>query len=382
VEKSEQIELSSLIFGHELPAAEGARTLADRFLRAPAVPEEPAPAASKTETMDSLLDAGSIGGAGEPEGRGRMASWIEARPLSPPAPPQRVPAHVPSFVPTIVTLAQQLREELAQSLHSLMSLNPSRREALSRHLAWLAGEPAPAAGESLRRWIEGPRSPAQNDALRAYLEEIALVWLGQAILLKAWSDKGVRPWTPGDLKHLNWALSHALKPLLPLHREGWQITRPNLYSWYNPPPALQNEIWTALGNWRLEKEGPELLATALRYSRQAQPAWPELKSYDPRFFSSVWERTRTLMPARGTAPPARRTAFSPTLRDGTLIRALPQAWAGGARAGSGDPVPAVDWVGLGTCVAGSAIRGWDATGTPICETDDIGAGGGGATSRR
>ena len=64
--ESEQIELSSLIFGHELPGSDGARTLADRFLRAPSTPVEP--------PLDSLLDAGAIGGTVAPEGRGRMAS--------------------------------------------------------------------------------------------------------------------------------------------------------------------------------------------------------------------------------------------------------------------------------------------------------------------
>ena len=67
----------------------------------------------------------------------------------------------------------------------------------------------------LLRWLQGPRTPAQNSALQSYFEEIALIFLGQAILLKCWSDRGIRAWRANDLGRLNWAISTALKPHLP-----------------------------------------------------------------------------------------------------------------------------------------------------------------------
>src|SRR5206468_1222235 len=101
-----------------------------------------------------------------------------------------------------------------------------------------------AAG-GLRRWMDPGRTPAQVKALMVFFEEVALIALAQAVLLKSWSDRGIRPWKREDLGGLNWALSTSLKPHIPLDREGWQITR-NLYSWYNPSITLQNELWAIL----------------------------------------------------------------------------------------------------------------------------------------
>jgi hypothetical protein len=121
-------------------------------------------------------------------------------------------------VPLVAELKVRILQELEQNLPKLLTLNPSRREAIKEHLERLASQ---SSGESLNAWVEGPRTPAQNQALATYFEELALLFLSQALLLKAWSDRGIRKWTQTDLAQLNWALSSALKPHLPLDREGW-----------------------------------------------------------------------------------------------------------------------------------------------------------------
>ncbi len=95
------------------------------------------------------------------------------------------------FLPAFIALKGQILNDLEANLGRLLSLNVSRREAVAQYLDRLAGQPpAPnaAAGNpesvaGLRRWIEGPRSFAQNAALQAYFEEVALIMLGQAVLL-------------------------------------------------------------------------------------------------------------------------------------------------------------------------------------------------------
>jgi hypothetical protein len=238
-------------------------------------------------------------------------------------------------------------EELESNPLKLRSLNVSRREALSSHLDRMAGHNAQASAPSLmngsldaagglRRWIEGPRSPAQNLAMQAYFEEVALLVLCQAMLLKAWSDRGIRAWHKSDLGQLNWVLSSALRPHLPLDREGWAITRQNIYSWYNPSPMLQSEIWAALEEWRISDEGPSFLTFLMGPARQARlPEGCRLTDgYDARFFKAIWDHCPAygFNPKADTGPLRRsRVVFSPTLRDGSMVRVGPVS---------------VNWIGL------------------------------------
>ena len=97
----------------------------------------------------------------------------------------------------------------------------------------------------------------------------------------------MRAWSSKDLAQLNWALSQALKPLVPIDRESWQVTRPNLYSWYNPSNELQRAIWKALEEINLSLEGPQFLTLSLRLTRKYLPEWPTLGGYDLRFFVSL-----------------------------------------------------------------------------------------------
>lgn len=292
-----------------------------QFIESPAPrPSKPAPLSSVPQQAAPLLSAPLTA-------------------LGPAATPPGIPPHLSSLIPALIGLMGRLLEELESNLPKLLSLNPSRRQSIAHYLERLAGTQVSASQQldpalKLGRWIEGPRSPAQNSALQTYLEELAILSLGQAILLKNWSDRGIRKWSAPDLGRLNWVLSTTLKPLLPLDREGWHLTRPNLYSWYNPSPLIQHEIWKSLDFWRLGGEGPTFLSHLLSPIRRAQPESPEARGYDSRFYQTLWQqiphfgfdhRPDTSGLKRG------KSVFSPTLRDGSLVRSGP---------------PALAWVGL------------------------------------
>lgn len=323
------------------------------------------PESRTKQNYSSLVDGAQISPASADEVRRKMSSWIQMsfptegkEPLKE-APIKEVPSNslsnaassvasalttapavgssLSAILPSLIRMTQEISEELTRMPHSLLQLNPSRREALVQYLYRLAGISAPAATPAdtlLRSWIEGPQSPAQRDALRAFRDEAALICLGQAILLKAWSDRGVRKWSQKDLTHLNWALGNALRPMIPLNREGWQITRPNLYSWYTPSPRVQHDIWELLSSWNTEGEGPTTLATAMSVCRRSTPENLEPRGYDARFFSTLWSKLGTFgidpyVDPPGTIP-RKWTFFCPTLRDGTAVRTAPQGiqWVG------------------------------------------------------
>ncbi len=253
-----------------------------------------------------------------------------------PQPPAPALTHtqLATAIPTLIPLLGRLLDELEGNLTKLLSLNPSRRDSIVQHLEKLSGLHSPSnTPRTLQNWMIGPRSPAQTAALKTYLEEVALLALGQAILLKSWSDRGIRHWSEQDLGQLNWVLSTALKAQLPLDREGWQLTRPNLYSWYNPSRVLQNEIWGALEAWKITEEGPQFLIHSLKAIRRAQPEVFEPNGYDRRFFKTLWEKMGAFgfNPAPETDLLKRsKVIFSPTLRDGSMVRSSPSSvqWIG------------------------------------------------------
>jgi len=254
---------------------------------------------------------------------------------------------ISSTISSLIAVMGRLMEELEGNLIKLLSLNPSRRETIVQYLERLSGihtqnHSSPSLRTNsrlqdstfqLKKWIEGPRSSTQTAALKTYLEEVALIALGQALILKAWSDRGLRTWSVTDLGKLNWVLSSALKPYVPLDREGWQITRPNLYSWYNPSALLQNEIWNALESWRITNEGPHFLMRLLIPIRKSQPEVYEPAGYDFRFFKALWDSMGNFgfsSNPEGDVLKRNKIIFSPTLRDGTMVRSAPASltWIG------------------------------------------------------
>ena len=270
------------------------------------------------------------------------ASQVPHVPASAPILPiPGIPAQFSLLIPALMTLKGQMIQELEEHMGRLFTLNPSRREAIAQYLDRLASQnAAPSASEGvgdagggLRRWVEGPRSESQNAALRCYFEEVALIFLGQALLLKSWSNRGLRRITENDIGNPNWPISTALKPHVPVDREGWQFTRPNIYSWYRPSSAIQRQIWLTLEQSRINDEGPSLILSIAGTGRQAHPDVSVPQGYDSRFFKALWNTMASLGvdPASDSGPIKRhRVAFSPTLRDGSMVRTAPSplAWTG------------------------------------------------------
>src|SRR5688572_22703997 len=61
----------------------------------------------------------------------------ETHPAAPPHTP--IPAHLSSLVPSLIGLKMQILDELENNVIRLLSLNPSRREAIAQRLDRLAG---------------------------------------------------------------------------------------------------------------------------------------------------------------------------------------------------------------------------------------------------
>ncbi len=295
--------------------------------------------------------------------RAQMGRWLNGNPSTPPPPisaflPQPALPPLPTagvaaggpgpisnaalagLLPAFMALVARIRQELDSNPARLLSLNQTRRASVAQHLESLAEGPSgqQATVDSLKRWVDPVRSPAQNSALQRYFEELALFVLGQALVLKAWSDRGVRPWRREDLADLNWSLSQVLRPHLTFDRVGWQLTQQNIYSWYKPGLTLQQEIWDTLGPWPVGNEGPLFLSALLRTGRQFQPRNPEAGGYDTRFLQSLWDASTAYGfdsdATRSSALRRSLTVFTPTLRDGSLLRSSPEG---------------LTWVGLEAC---------------------------------
>lgn len=251
------------------------------------------------------------------------------------------PAQLATLLPCFVSLKNAIEKELDSNISRLMALNPSRREAIAYYLDRLAGHgSAPSAMNSnsdaaggLRRWVEGPRSPAQNLALQIYFEEIALITLGHALLLKVWNDREHRPLSRTDLKDLNWALNTAIKKQIPHDRENWHIARQNIYSWYKPNEKIQNEIWETTSSWHIHNEGPGFLPWLFRPARAYRCENIAPQGYDSRFYQAITRHLAGFGLNLSKAPgPIKRNwlFFSPTLRDGALTQSTPSTvtWIG------------------------------------------------------
>jgi hypothetical protein len=296
---------------------------------------------SQQNSQNSMSGAGSnlLGSPSTPATptRGPISNQV-------PAPASGSPAQLATLLPFFIALKGEIEKDLEANISKLMTLNPSRREAVAAYLDRLAGHgsaPSSISGNldaagGLRRWIEGPRTPSQNLALQIYFEEIALITLGQALLLKAWNDRGLRPWSRNDLKDLNWALNTAVKKYIPHDRDNWHIAKQNIYSWYKPGDLIQSEIWETTNAWRIQDEGPGFLPWLYSPARAYRTENMAPQGYDSRFYQAIWRN----LPGLGFNPnqvpgPLRRNwiAFSPTLRDGALTRITP---------------PSVSWIGLET----------------------------------
>ena len=261
---------------------------------------------------------------------------------------------------------ERLSAELWTHPQVLLTLNPSRRNALSLRLQCALDEvPTSSVTPPLRKndpkpkvlpgcdgWLrqlvsnDQQRTPAQDLVLRSYFQEVAFITLGQALVLKRWADLKLCGWVGEDLGRLNWSLSSRLKPLVPPDRESWVITRPNLFSWYHPPLPLQRELSRELARLPLDQSRVTLLTHAWRMfcSSQGSHGWRNPLPL-PDGFMKAWtgalenppERPEDSKSKSSTIPPLsilRKTAFTPTLRDGSALRELAPQWECHALEGS------------------------------------------------
>lgn len=233
-----------------------------------------------------------------------------------------IPSAFNSILPALTSLRKHLLEELLANSKALSALNRSRREAISVYLQELAEIPQPhPASREISYWLDPHRNNKEKTALRTFFDETALLTIGKALLLKVWSDRGIRTFKHSDLMELNWALTSTLRTFTPLDREGWQVSRSNLYSWYIPSPQIQQELWNQLQVWRFTNEGPDFIVRLMLSHRTTPTTRP--CGYDSRFYKSLWEsatRFGFLSNAESNAIPRRKFVFSPTLREGGMIR--------------------------------------------------------------
>lgn len=342
----DQINLNSLLHADSLPSSEK-ETLRD-FLPSAPHSEKNEASHSGNPLRHQLLD--SVGITINPrvieEARMKMSHLLGSSEPSPTLfssiqPVSGSPAHLAALLPYFTQLKNQIEKELENTTSRLMSLNPSRREAVAYYLDRLAGHSSPPSSLNgnidgaggLRRWVEGPRSPAQNLALQIYFEEIALLTLGQSLLLKVWSDRGHRTWTRADLRDLNWALNTSIKKFIPHDRENWHVARQNIYSWYKPSEDIQNQIWEITNTWRIQNEGPGFLPWLFSPARAYRCENSAPQGYDSRFYQAIWKHLPEfgLNPVQMPSPIKRNWVFfSPTLRDGALTQTTPAtvSWIG------------------------------------------------------
>jgi hypothetical protein len=232
--------------------------------------------------------------------------------------------------PSLLSLVPSMVQELWERSPQLLSLNPSRRESILQHLHTLAqGNTLPKS--TLRDWLENQRNQTESRAFSAYFEEIAILTLCQALLLKRWLEMNGKNLHREQLGRLNFELSSSLKPYVPLHRESWHLTRPNLYSWYTPSVSMIEEIDHVLSGFPIQDEGPNLILEVCNESRRYQPTTSELVGYDQRYFQSVLNQLSFLGVDLEPLPFQRkRLLYTPSLRFGNLSYGAPKQtqWIG------------------------------------------------------
>ncbi len=277
----------------------------------------------------------------EPSEETRMKSLLTAQeppqesPVAPEPPSTPSRGHFASSTgrglnPSLLSLIHSMVQELWERSPQLLTLNPSRRESILTHLQALAQSPTmPRA--TLKDWIENQRGTTESRAFSAYFEEVATLTLCQAILLKRWSDLESRAFRKDQLGRMNYEFSTQLKPFVPLHRESWHLTRPNIYSWYTPSPSMLDELEQILQGLPMTDEGPGVLLELGTEGRRFHAEQPESVGYDSRFYQSILGGLPTIGVDLTPLPFNRkRFLYTPTLRFGSVNFHVPAAaqWVG------------------------------------------------------
>jgi hypothetical protein len=153
---------------------------------------------------------------------------------------------------TFGALFDIIRQDVYLSRDKLLMLNPSRRDLVSRRLAFNAARIARSRGERMNRQQSLPDllresyRPATKDktlglqSLDRFTAEVALYHLLQIFCLKSMAQNGWRNFQKSDIQRANYELNIFLKNnslSFTTDRHSWNFIRPNIYSWYQPSVA-------------------------------------------------------------------------------------------------------------------------------------------------
>jgi hypothetical protein len=240
---------------------------------------------------------------------------------------KQIPAEDPDLLRGYEDFLHSLVLEQLKKPEDLLKLNPSRRESLARFLSELSRMPDPTDPmERLKQFTRIDRTETEHEALKQLFKQIALVQIGKAVLLKAWSEHSGKAMAKSDLKDLTAAIERELRPFIHLQTSTCQLIQQNFYSWSKLTANAQEVLWNILGQTKeLETVKSWLLTRASTLSAETLG---ERERYSRSFYDNIWkaiEKHRLFLPKS-----AQVLGFSPTLRNGVLMENAPSAiqWIG------------------------------------------------------
>lgn len=248
----------------------------------------------------------------------------------PPTPAGTVPTRPTALHTAFETLYRTIRNELEHNPDQLLHLNRSRRLAIAHHIELLMGQSPSSAG--LEPLLQGQRSTIQQTALRVYFEELAFFTAAQILLLRSWADRGVLPFQREWLRDLNATfhryLGHGEANSL-FNCEGFQMTKPNYYSWYRPSSTVMDLAIDQFSSLSTHNHGESSLLELHAHVRKQRLEFPTLQPYSETIYRSLWSALLQLgfrfQHDHRTTRQRPFLAFTPTLFDGGLIRSAPHS---------------------------------------------------------
>ncbi|HRK02256.1 MAG TPA: hypothetical protein PLH57_06280, partial [Oligoflexia bacterium] len=165
-----------------------------------------------------------------------------------------------------------LTKDVRASRDRLLALNPGRRTAIERRLEFIARKVARARGEKLNRSLSLTdilrESYRETDfgrtlglaAWEGFVAEVALFQILGIFFLKHLGVLGWRSFENADLGRLNFTIHSFLQNCaqgFSYDKHCWNFVRSNLYSWYVPSTAAQQQLAAALEQFNNKSENFE-----------------------------------------------------------------------------------------------------------------------------
>lgn len=237
------------------------------------------------------------------------------------------PVLPPNLFQEFESFAEALVLEQLRKPEDLLKLNPSRRESLGRFLSELCRLPeSDSPQEMLKAFTRMDRTEAEHEALKQLFKQIAFVQIAKALLLKSWSCHQKIPLLKADLKDLTAAVERGLRSYIHLQTSSCQLIQRNFYSWYKLDQKMQDKLWNLLEKiTNLPAMKSWLLESAMTLSADTLG---ERDRYSQGFYQNLWnavKKHKIFEPRTNEC-----FAFSPTLRDGSLMESAPESleWIG------------------------------------------------------